>query len=576
MGLIRFFKRRIKRKNDKKKTKSEYLATNIVILGLDSELKKLENNESVKQRVQSLVGNYSSTPTDTEKNDKLVATTKVILDRLKTIRNGVALSNKYLLSCSEKLDYYKGRAKYGGKAGASTYKIILNKYTGYIKKLKYLRRKYGDLLIQENVELLSNNIQIKFNKGKYKNPLIAFSLVFTFIKSVLIMYIPIIKRIIYQILKNQIIISIMLASGIYTVYLCKVSQANLLRTKWNTIDTIEKTATININQTCDNLKLFCDSDSMKSEKIHFNIKDSRNTRDYIIDLLISMRGKHYSPPILLYISTILEKVIHINYKLLNKIMIIVNKYIPEPLIILFGGLPLLIYLGVALLINSIYLPYLMIMSFRYLLLANIGNEKYGLASWGNIGLFSIKDWFIGFLSIGLVCTIVGPFALKVGPVLSLFVALYGLITPSLFVAIKNKTNENYTLKNIYKDSYKYKKIFIVFFWILTNLYLFYNFFNNKYVKYIIIIICIIVIKQMYKRTLLSSPNDNMTKLSSYEQSQKTTIPDKELVPPSLFSIFSKFGEIFSRFSETVVQDSNVQEYNMSSNVNRYNKPHYKN
>jgi hypothetical protein len=366
----------------------------------------------------------------------------------------------------------------------------------------------------------------------------------------------------------------MVSLGIYSIYLCKVSQANLLREKWNTIDTMEKTATININPSCGNSKIFCSDDNMTSEKIKFDIKDSNNTRDYILDLLISLRGSHYSPPILLYISTILEKIIHLNHKLMNKIMGVTHKFVPEPLMVLFGGAPIVLFVGLAIFINSLYLPYLMLMSFNQLLLVNIGDAKHKIASWGNIGLFSIKDWIIGFITIAIVLMVVGPFALKLGPILSFFIALYSLIAPSFFVAKKEGNNEVYTTKHVFKDNYKYKNLLIKFFLILLNLIGFYHFFQNKYVKNIILLITVIVIYKMTKRSLISSPGGTMTKLSSYVESVKKTDPDRDIIPSSIFSIFSKFGEIFSRFSETIVMDPKVQEYNMSSNVKRYNKSKY--
>jgi hypothetical protein len=191
-------------------------------------------------------------------------------------------------------------------------------------------------------------------------------------------------------------------------------------------------------------------------------------------------------------------------------------------------------------------------------------------------MFDIGGWVIAFISMFIVISIILPFSLSIGPIIGLIAALYCLLSPIFLHAKKLPSMKKYTVIDTFKDKLQYRKRFLIICFTLFNIYLIYKGTTNK----IIIIICsvligfilLILIGKIKKfGNIMGTPSDIMTPLSSFKRTKKICTNEPDIIPPSMFSIFNRIGNAFTRYTEAVVQDPAVQEYNMSSTKKRYNR-----
>jgi len=251
-----------------------------------------------------------------------------------------------------------------------------------------------------------------------------------------------------------IIIAFYYTSSGLLLYACKLGQSNILPTEAHCYPYEEIKPNIQPIQT----NIFNTyTDPPLSMKIKFPYNDY-NSVNKILDMFRDYKNKPKSNFLANYFISIMESVIHFNYFSFNFILNMLNSYLPEEVIILFGPIIVGILSTLILLLDHLYLIYLWFAKMGWFFKTNTNQGETGKPKWEDIGLLSPFYYWCA------VCLVILFFILFFFslPFLSVIASLS--MAWCMFSCLTYKAEMNgktITVGTIIQDTFKYYKLIIM-------------------------------------------------------------------------------------------------------------------
>ena len=237
------------------------------------------------------------------------------------------------------------------------------------------------------------------------------------------------------------------------LYVCKLSQSNILPTEdkcfpyTDNIPEIQKVKT-NLFTTF--------TEPEMSVKLEFPYNEY-NSSNVILDKLREYKKSPSSHFLANYFISIIENLIQFNYSIINTIMNMMNE-VPEILIIAFGPIIVGFIFAINMLINEIYLIYLWFVNMYWFFKTNKNDTGKGNPEWDDVTLLTPVNWFLGF---GIVILFIILFfvGLPLIAFIPFFILLWCGLSSVMYKGIIN--NKDVNVFTIIKDVLKYYKVSIV-------------------------------------------------------------------------------------------------------------------
>ena len=251
-----------------------------------------------------------------------------------------------------------------------------------------------------------------------------------------------------------IIVLLYYTSSGLLLYACKLGQSNILPTQINcapytdSIPNIQPIQT-NIFNTFTNPPL--------SMKMNFPY-NKENASNILLNLFREYKNEPNSNFLVNYFISIMESVIQFNYSTMNTLLNLLNNYIPETLIVLFGPIIISIISICLFFADNIYLIYLWFAKMSWFFKTNTNESSSGLPNWKDVHMLNVFKY-------GTACGLVILFIIMlffIMPFLSIISALsigWCAITCILYKAEMNGTI--ITAAKIVQDIFKYYKLSII-------------------------------------------------------------------------------------------------------------------
>lgn len=250
-----------------------------------------------------------------------------------------------------------------------------------------------------------------------------------------------------------IIVLIYFSSSSLILFVCKLSQSNILPTEENCYPYTESKPVIQPIKT----NIFTTfTDPEMSMKLEFPYDDF-NSSNKVIDIFREYKNKASSHFLANYFISIVENLINFNYSAINTIMNSLNG-LPEVLIVLMGPIIIGFLFGIMSIINVLYTIYLWFSGMGWFFKKNTNDSGDGLPKWEDVMLTSPVDWGLGVGLIILFSIIffVGFGFISIAPVIILFYCCLTCITFKGFLNGKKITSFT-----IIKEVLKYYKLTVV-------------------------------------------------------------------------------------------------------------------
>jgi len=318
------------------------------------------------------------------------------------------------------------------------------------------------------------------------------------------------------------------------LYGCKIGQSNILPTDEKCMP-YESNAP-NIQPIQINIFETMFKDPALSQKISFPY--ARNNTNTILDMLRDYKQKPNTSNITAYFISIIEGLFVFNFSALNTFLNLLNQ-IPECLILMFGPIIMMFYTTILLLVDFFYVMYLWFYQMSWFFSVNANTSDTGKPKWQStidpfklgMGCFLVFVFCILFW-IGLLLI---PFIPFISPIVM-------LISIGTILSCKGEMNSKVvSVGSIIKDVFKYNKVtvssVIAFFVVLCA------FANLGGLGGGLSILTIILIYfGMFSIDIFNSINEeNMSKVSSYDQAKKTCKVSKGAEIMNFFKSISPFN-----------------------------------
>jgi hypothetical protein len=322
------------------------------------------------------------------------------------------------------------------------------------------------------------------------------------------------------------------AAGV--LYSCKIGQANILPTDEKCMPYESNTPVIQPIQI--NIFETMFTEPALSQKIKFPY--DKNNTNTILDMLRESKQKPNINNITAYLISIIENLFVFNFSCLNTFLNLLNQ-IPECLILTFGPIIMMFYTTILIIVDFFYVIYLWFYQMSWFFSVNTNTSDTGKPKWQStiapgklatgcflVFVFSIVFW-LGLLLI--------PFIPFMSPVIM-------LICIGTILSSKGEMNgKDVSIGTIIKDVFKYNKVtvssVIAFFVVLCA------FANLGGLGGGLSILTIFLIYfGMFSIDIFSSINEeNMTKISSYEQAKRTCKISKSAEIMNFFKSLNPFS-----------------------------------
>ena len=318
------------------------------------------------------------------------------------------------------------------------------------------------------------------------------------------------------------------------LYGCKIGQSNILPTDIKCMPYENNTPNIQPIQI--NIFETMFKDPALSQKITFPY--AKNNTNTILDMLRESKQNPNTNNLTAYLISIIESLFVFNFSALNTFLNLLNQ-IPECLILMFGPIIMLFYTAILLFIDFFYVIYLWFYQMSWFFSINTNTSDTGKPKWqssiapGNLAMgcflvfvFSILFW-IGLLLI--------PFIPFISPIVM-------LICVGTILSCKGEMNSKaVSIMSIIKDVFKYNKVTVSS---VISLFVVLCAFANLggLAGGLSILTIILIYFGMVSIDIFNSINEeNMSKVTSYEQAKKTCKVAKSVEIMNFFKSLNPFS-----------------------------------
>lgn len=296
------------------------------------------------------------------------------------------------------------------------------------------------------------------------------------------------------------------------LYACKLGQSNILPTDFDCYPYKKTMPNIQPIQT----NIFTTfTDPEMSMKLSFPY-DKYNYENIILNMFREYKNNPKSHFLANYFISIIENVIHFNYSAFNTIFNLLNSYIPEVLIVLFGPIIFGILSTVIFIIDHLYLIYLWFSNMSWFFKTN--NNEEDNPKWEEVGLFSPFNYFCAICLI-ILFVILFFFALPLFSLISSFAMMWCIFSCMTYKAKMN--NKEITGIPIIQDVFKYYKFSIMSLFSLLIIVSAFTKLGTVSGVFLIITIALIYFGIIAIDIFKPINKDNLTPSVSYEQAKKT-------------------------------------------------------
>jgi hypothetical protein len=318
------------------------------------------------------------------------------------------------------------------------------------------------------------------------------------------------------------------------LYGCKIGQSNILPTDEKCMPYENNTPNIQPIQI--NIFETMFKDPALSQKITFPY--AKNNTNTILDMLRESKQKPDTNNLTAYLISIIEGLFVFNFSSLNTFLNLLNQ-IPECLILMFGPIIMLFYTAILLFVDFFYVIYLWFYQMSWFFSVNTNTSDTGKPKWQSsmapgklvtgcflVFVFSILFW-IGLLLI--------PFIPFISPIVM-------LICIGTILSCKGEMNsKSVSIMSIIKDVFKYNKVTISS---IISLFVVLCAFANLggLAGGLSILTVILIYFGMVSIDIFNSINEeNMSKVTSYEQAKKTCKVAKSVEIMNFFKSLNPFS-----------------------------------
>ena len=245
--------------------------------------------------------------------------------------------------------------------------------------------------------------------------------------------------------------------GSFILYICKLSQSNILPTDINCYPYTENKS--EIEKIISNI-FESNTDPKQSLKIDFDVNEKSNSRFVLLDSLREMKKKPKISSFVMYFIEIFQSVFSVNYSLINGIFNIINNF-PEwvSVVIIPFLLPFIfIFLYIVNWLNLCY-SWIVNMSWFFKKNTNDSDDKNAKPNWQNKTFADPFDYGFAIFTVIILFMLLMFFSASFFIFFSLFITIWCLLS-----CISYKSNYNGKLVTgfaIIKDVFKYYKVFIM-------------------------------------------------------------------------------------------------------------------
>lgn len=318
------------------------------------------------------------------------------------------------------------------------------------------------------------------------------------------------------------------------LYGCKIGQSNILPTDEKCMPYENNTPNIQPIQINIFETLF--KDPALSQKITFPYE--KNNTNTILDMLRECKQKPNTNNLTAYLISIIEGLFVFNFSALNTFLNLLNQ-IPECLILMFGPIIMFFYTVILLFVDFFYVIYLWFYQMSWFFSVNTNTSDTGKPKWQSsmapgklvtgcflVFVFSIL-FFIGLLLI--------PFIPFISPIVM-------LICIGTILSCKGEMNSKVvSIMSIIKDVFKYNKVTVSS---VISLFVVLCAFANLggLAGGLSILTIILIYFGMVSIDIFNSINEeNMSKVTSYDQAKKTCKVAKSVEIMNLFKSLNPFS-----------------------------------
>ena len=168
------------------------------------------------------------------------------------------------------------------------------------------------------------------------------------------------------------------------LYVCKLAQSNILPTDVHCSPYTDSKP--NIQQIETNI-FSTGGDSPLSIKLSFPY-DEYNSKNYILDMFREYKNEPKSNFLANYLISIIEIVLNFNYLTFNKVLDMLNLWVPEIVLVVLGPLIVAVISAIIFIIDHIYLIYLWFAQMGWFFKTNTNNSGTGNPIWEDVTFIS--------------------------------------------------------------------------------------------------------------------------------------------------------------------------------------------
>jgi hypothetical protein len=168
------------------------------------------------------------------------------------------------------------------------------------------------------------------------------------------------------------------------LYVCKLAQSNILPTDVHCSPYTDSKP--NIQQIETNI-FSTGGDSPLSIKLSFPY-DEYNSKNYILDMFREYKNEPKSNFLANYLISIIEIVLNFNYLTFNKVLDMLNLWVPEIVLVVLGPLIVSVISAIIFIIDHIYLIYLWFAQMGWFFKTNTNNSGTGNPIWEDVTFIS--------------------------------------------------------------------------------------------------------------------------------------------------------------------------------------------
>jgi hypothetical protein len=186
-----------------------------------------------------------------------------------------------------------------------------------------------------------------------------------------------------------IMIIVYYSSSGLILYACKLGQSNILPTDVHCFPYEETKPNIQPIQT-NIFTTFTDPPLSMKMKFPYNEYNSANK---LLDMFREYKNEPRSHFLANYLISIIESVVHFNYASFNTILNLMNSYVPEVLIVLFGPIIVSVLTTLIFLLDHLYLIYLWFAGMGWFFKTNTNDSGTGKPKWEDVSFINVFGYW---------------------------------------------------------------------------------------------------------------------------------------------------------------------------------------